>query len=88
MKTPEEFLAKKYTDLPGSEPVERAVCKKIHEGEKGSQTKEERVETYLERLGSIFATKRAFELLKFKILEKYVTKYDEIPENYWKSIEE
>lgn len=79
-----DFLSKKYPDLPGSKPVERAVQKKIQEGEKGSQTKEGLVEAYLDRLEEFFKTPEKFNRLKYKILEKYVTKYEEIPESYWK----
>ena len=92
------FLVEKYADLPGSKPVERAVAKKIREGEKGASTKEGRVEAYLDRLEALFKSpmgfrkaegdKGGFELLKHKILEKYTTKYEEIPENYWKAQEE
>ncbi len=48
MENPEKFLPEKYPDLPGSKPVERAVQKKLRGGEKGPQTKEERVEAYLD----------------------------------------
>ncbi len=72
--------------------------KKIREGEKGPAGKEERIEAYLDRLESIFENsmgfgkekgdKGGFELLKYKILEKYITKFEEIPESYWKVQEE
>jgi len=88
MENPEKFLSEKYPELPGSRPVERAVAKKIRKGEKGPQTKEERVEAYLERLEDIIKDKRGFGLLKYAILEKYITKYEEIPESYWKAQEE
>ncbi|MEK7192034.1 MAG: hypothetical protein AAB646_00770 [Patescibacteria group bacterium] len=87
METP-EFLPERYPELPGSKPVERAVQKKLQKGKKGPQTKEERVEAYLERLEDIIKDKRGFELIKHQILEKYTTKYEEIPESYWKAQEE
>ncbi|MEK7098139.1 MAG: hypothetical protein AAB906_04800 [Patescibacteria group bacterium] len=94
----EKFLTEKYQDLPGSKPVERAVEKEIQDGEKGPATKEERVEAYLDRLQDIISNpmgfrkkegeRGGFELLKHKILEKYTTKYEEIPESYWQTQEE
>ena len=92
------FLEKKYADLPGSKPVERAVRKKLRKGEKGPTAKEERVEAYLDRLEEIIkkpmgwqkekGERGGFELLKQMILDKYVTKYEEIPESYWQAQEE
>jgi len=82
----EKFLTEKYTDLPGSEPVERAVKKKIRQGEKGPSTKENRVEVYLERLEGVINNPRALERLKYQILDKYTTKFEDIPESYWNSL--
>jgi hypothetical protein len=84
-----EFLDKKYPDLVGSKPVERAS--KI-EGEKGKtpHTRGERIEAYLNRLESVWNTKnekgedRGFELLRNKILNEFITTFDEIPESYWR----
>lgn len=83
-----DFLPEKYTDLSGSKPVERAVQKKIQEGKKGSTSKAGRVEAYIDRLEDIIQNERGFELLKYKILEKYTTKFEDITESYWKSLEQ
>lgn len=83
MNNPEKFLPKKYPDLPGSKPVERAVAKKLREGEKGSQTKEGRVETYLDRVEKIIArgnrvsNERGWELLKNKITKEFAIDADD-----------
>lgn len=89
-----EFLNKKYQDLPGSKPVERAVQKVKRKGEKVSYERSERIEAYLDRLEDIVKNpsgfgkekgdRGGFELLKYKILKKYVTKPGDIPESYWK----
>lgn len=65
------FLPEKYADLPGSKPVERAVDKSIREGNKGPSSKEERVDTYMDRLERITEDERGFELLKYKILNRF-----------------
>ena len=52
-----EFLTRKYADLSGSKPVERAVAKKIREGEKGPTTQDGRVGMYLDRLQKFFEMK-------------------------------
>ena len=44
------FLPEKYKDLAGSKPVERASQQKIRETGKGPQSKEDRIQTYLDRL--------------------------------------
>lgn len=90
----EKFLPEKYPDLSGSKPVERAVQKEIQEGGSGPATKEARIDMYLNRVQKVLESgtrvneRRGFDLLKHKILERYTTKYEEIPENYWKSHEE
>ncbi|MFA6463797.1 MAG: hypothetical protein WCV55_02225 [Candidatus Paceibacterota bacterium] len=93
METPNfnnpEFLDKKYPDLAGSKPVARAVEKSREQGE-SPHTRAERVDAYLDRLEKVFNAQnekgedRGFELLKYKILDEYVTKPEEIPESYWK----
>lgn len=88
MKSPENFLPEKYSDLPGSKPVERAVQKMKREGGKAPHGRAERVEAYLDRLEDVIKDKQGFEHLKYQILEKYVTKPKDIPESYWKSREE
>ena len=92
-----QFLDKKYQDLAGSKEVSRAVLDvKKREGGKIPHIRDERIEVYLERLEKYFGYKndneyikgdeRGFELLKNKILDKYVTKYKEIPESYYENI--
>lgn len=72
-----DFLGEKYPDLPGSDPVERAVRKKIEHGEKGPSTKEGRVDAYLQRIeevvskGNTVSDERGWELLKNKILNEF-----------------
>lgn len=78
------FLDKKYPDFTGSKPVERAVRKLKREGKKAPHDRAERIDAYLNRLEDIFEDKRGLSLLKHKILEKYTTKQEEIPESYWK----
>lgn len=86
MKGP-EFLDKKYPDLTGSKPVERAVQHIKRKGKKAPNERSARIEAYIERISDIAVTKRrvgtGFDLLKQKILEKYTTKQEEIPESYW-----
>lgn len=65
------FLPEKYADLPGSKPVERAVDKNMREGNKGPSSKEERVDAYMDRLERITDDDRGFELLKYKILNRF-----------------
>ena len=77
------FLPEKYPDLAGSKPVDRAVKKARREGASIPDIKGDRVEAYLDRLESISTDERGVEILKHKILEKYVTKYADIPESYW-----
>ena len=79
-----KFLERKYPDLPGSRPVERAVQKKLRQGESGPATKESRVDAYLDRLEAIMKDQRGLAHLKYRILETYTTKQDEIPESYWR----
>ncbi|PIR46211.1 MAG: hypothetical protein COV07_04565 [Candidatus Vogelbacteria bacterium CG10_big_fil_rev_8_21_14_0_10_45_14] len=81
----ENFLENKYHDLAGSKPVERAVQKEKRESGKAPHERSERIGAYLERLEHIIKDKRGFGLLKYKILERYVTKTEEIPESYWKA---
>lgn len=84
-----EFLDKKYPDLAGSKPAERATQIVGEEGET-PHTRAERVEAYLDRLESVWNAKnekgenRGFILLKSKILSEFVTDFSEIPESYWK----
>ncbi len=84
-----EFLDKKYPDLAGSKPVERASFQARRDGE-SPHTRAERVDAYLDRLEKVFNAKneagedRGFELLKQMVLDEYVTKPEEIPESYWK----
>lgn len=92
MVNQEKFLSEKYTDLPGSKPVERAVRQKLRKGEKGPQTKEARIEAYLERLERLVLDSekkqpkkmfrgeprpRALLLLREMVMNKYVRPHKE-----------
>ncbi len=79
----ENFLNRKFPDLPGSKPVERAVAQARRKGE-SPHNRGERIEVYIERLNTLFKDERSFALLKNKILNQYVTKMEDIPESYWK----
>lgn len=81
------FLDKKYSDLAGSKPVERATQKQKQLGEKTPHLREERVEAYIDRLEDTIKDKRGFELLKYKVLEKYVTKTEDVSLKYWENQE-
>ncbi len=65
------FLHEKYADLPGSPPVESAVRKVIRQGKPGPQSKEARVEAYMDRLEDITEDERGFRLLKYKLLGRF-----------------
>jgi len=92
------FLERKYADLAGSEPVERAVQKEKRKEGKAPHTRSERIESYLNRLEKLVESpmgiekkqgdRGGFELLKHKILEKYTTKYEDIPDGYWIALQE
>ena len=77
------FIDKKYSNLAGSHEVDRAVIKARSFNER-HHTREERIDAYLTRLGNIMEDEKGFEHLKYKVLQKYVTKPEEIPESYWK----
>ena len=47
------YLIEKYPDLAGSQPVEKAVRRRVEQGKKGPTTKEDRVDAYLARLEKI-----------------------------------
>ena len=74
----ENILEKKYSDLPGSKPVERAVRKEKRsitslerkEGRRAPHTKEERIQAYLDRLDHIVDSERGWELLKHKLVNE------------------
>lgn len=53
MERNSQYLVEKYPDLAGSKPVEAAVTKSIASGEKGPNTRVDRVERYLARLEAI-----------------------------------
>jgi len=82
-ENPEKFLPEKYPELPGSKPVERAVQKKLRAGEKGPQTKEARVEAYMERIEKILSSgnkisdERGWELLKNKLIKEFTIDADD-----------
>ncbi|MEI8096645.1 MAG: hypothetical protein WCG73_00910 [Candidatus Moraniibacteriota bacterium] len=79
----ENFLSKKYPDLPGSRPVNRAVEKVKRAGESIPYTRDERVNAFLDRFENLMKDERGFSLLKHKLLEKYTLKPEAIPESYW-----
>lgn len=68
-----EFLDKKYQDLTGSKPVERAVRKAKQDKERvfAPHSREERIQAYLGRLDKIVEDERGWELLKRKILKEF-----------------
>ncbi len=68
------FLDKKYPNLTGSNPVERAVKKSKQDPERKAapHTREERIFAYLARLGKIVEDERGWELLKSKLLKEFV----------------
>ncbi|MFA6524416.1 MAG: hypothetical protein WC264_01955 [Candidatus Paceibacterota bacterium] len=65
------FLEQKYSDLPGSKPVVRAVekAKKDPERKFAPHSRDERIEAYLDRLDKIVEDERGWELLKNKIIK-------------------
>ena len=67
----ENRLDKKYPDLPGSKPVERAVKAMRRDGDKIPDKKEDRISAYMKRLEYISRDERGFELLKNMILEEF-----------------
>jgi hypothetical protein len=74
-----KFLDKKYSDLPGSKPVERAVIKARHDSERkfAPHTREERIQAYLDRIDRIVKDERGWELLKNKITKEFVIDTDD-----------
>lgn len=78
------FLSTKYPDLAGSKPVIRAVEQVKRNAQETPHTKDERIAAYLNRLDTLLSESRSFDALKYKILERYVTKPEDIPESYWK----
>ncbi len=79
----EHFLDKNYPELAGSHPVIRAVKKAREHGEKPF-TRDELIDAYISRLGTIFRNPSGFLHLKQMLLSEYVTKPEEIPESYWR----
>ncbi len=65
------FLAEKYSNLPSSHPVNRAVLSARRKGTAVPDTKHDRVGTYLDRLESITEDERGFTLLKGQILDRF-----------------
>ncbi|MDE2001027.1 MAG: hypothetical protein KGI60_00485 [Patescibacteria group bacterium] len=66
-----EFLHKKYSDLSGSKPVEKAVQKARREGEPIPDKKLARIQTYLDRMEKIVDSERGGELLKHKLRKEF-----------------
>ncbi len=73
------FLANKYPDLPGTEPVERAVEKAKRDPERvfAPHTRDERVQAYLDRIDRIVDSERGWELLRDNILRKFTIDTDD-----------
>ena len=74
-----EFLDKKYPDMPGSKPVERAVKRAMHDPERkfAPHDRSERIQAYLDRLDRIVKDERGWELLKNKIVKEFVIDTDD-----------
>lgn len=68
-----DFLDKKYPDMPGSKPVERAVVRSRRDSERqfAPHTRDERIQAYLDRLDTIVKDERGWELLKHKIIKEF-----------------
>jgi hypothetical protein len=78
----EHFLDKKYPDLAGSREVYRAAKKARKRGEKPYK-RDELIDSYIARLGTLFRDKRGFTHLKRLVADEYITKPEDIPEGYW-----
>ena len=85
----QSFLARKFSDLPGSHEVARAVKQSVSKGEGGPKTREARIDRYIQRLNRIAFTetgkggeRRGLEMLKTRFLDANITQFDEISENY------
>ncbi len=74
-----DFLDKKYSDLAGSKPVERAVVKAKKDPERKfvPHTREERIQAYIDRLDSVVKDERGWELLKHKLNKEFVIDVDD-----------
>lgn len=65
------FLAEKYSNLPGSHPVNRAVFSARRKGVAVPDTKHDRIGAYLHRLEGIMENERGFALLKAQVLDRF-----------------
>lgn len=65
------FLSEKYSDLPGSQPVNRAVLSARRKGVAVPDTKRYRISTYIRRLEGITENERGLALLKGQILDRF-----------------
>lgn len=67
------FLDKKYPDMPGSKPVERAVIKSRLDTERkfAPHTRDERIQAYLDRVDTIVKDERGWELLRHKVIKEF-----------------
>ncbi|MBP9711914.1 MAG: hypothetical protein KBD55_02660 [Candidatus Pacebacteria bacterium] len=84
-----DFLDKKYPDLAGSKIVDRIAKKLKRQGKETPYGRSERAKAYVDRIAKFAEIERGdgrtgFDILKQKVLDRYVTKQDEIPESYWK----
>lgn len=74
-----DFLDKKYQDLTGSKPVERAVRKARLDPErkKAPHSRDERIQAYLDRIDKIITDESGWELLKAKIIKEFAIDTDD-----------
>ena len=74
-----EFLDKKYPDLSGSKPIDRAVERAKHDPERASvpHTRDKRIQAYLDRIDTIVKDERGWEHLKNKIVKDFVIDTDD-----------
>jgi len=74
-----EFLDRKYADMTGSKPVERAVVRAKNDPERkfAPHTRAERIQAYLDRLDKIVTDERGWELLKSKIIREFTIDTDD-----------
>ncbi len=81
----DSFLGTKFKELAGSHTVERAVVRVRGRGETLPDKRDVRIKAYLDRLLDIASDSRGFNRLKNRVLSRYCTKYEEIPESFWQS---
>ncbi|MCL5407441.1 MAG: hypothetical protein M1429_03025 [Patescibacteria group bacterium] len=84
-----DFLKQKY-DLHNSPEVEKAARRsEIRTGEKIPQDTDSQIQNYLDRFKEVTERRnpeerdRLLSALKNILMDKFVTKYEEIPDSYW-----